>query len=243
MKCGMGQMKPSQNEELTEGEGYTIIEGVVSHDLIKSIRTKYSQLRMVRASAHGKQYAEGNAVKNLPDIAVWWSQDLSSWPEVQEIDANISPIAQMYLPAARFYCSDIVVIEAKSNSHWINPHVDTPHRFKRWNYDTRLLGIQCVIPLVTVDHLNGATGLVVGSQKRDHNIKLCYEGYYDSDFRDTVMQPSVNMGDVLMYNARVLHSSMPNHSSAPRPALLINYLHSDLINEVGTIDNIWASNA
>lgn len=239
----MGQMKPNQNEELTVGAGYTIIEEIVSLDLIKSIRAKFPQLRMVRASAHGKQYAEREAVKNLTDIAVWWSQELSSWPEVQEIDANISPIAQMYMPDAQYYCSDIVVIEPKFNSQWINPHVDTPHRFKRWNYDTRLLGIQCIIPLVTVDNLNGATGLVVESQKVDHNIKLCYEGYYDSGFRDTSIQPSVKMGDVLMYNARVLHSSMPNHSQHPRPALLINYLHSALVDDVRAIDNIWASNA
>jgi hypothetical protein len=46
----------------------------------------------------------------------------------------------------------------------------------------------------------------------------------------------------LMYNCRVLHSSMPNNGQLERPALLFNYLYHSIIDEVSEIDNIWSSN-
>ena len=45
-----------------------------------------------------------------------------------------------------------------------------------------------------------------------------------------------------MYNCRLLHSSMPNPTDSKRPAILMNYLDSDIIDEVRTMDNIWGSN-
>lgn len=229
------------NSDLTnDGPGYTIIEDLISDTLIASMISKLPTLHPVRASSKDKTYAEKRAVFTLPDIAVWWSQLVSDWPEVQAIDQEIAPMVRLYLPTAEFYCADFVTINA--GSKWINPHVDTPHRFQKYNYDKRLLGIQCIVPLSHVDHSNGATGLMAASHKTDHNINLCYQGYYDSDFKKLCIQPALHKGDVLMYNCRVMHSSMPNPSNKDRPALLINYLHQPLIEEIKSIDNIWVSN-
>jgi ectoine hydroxylase-related dioxygenase (phytanoyl-CoA dioxygenase family) len=240
MKCGTETMV--DNSDLTnDGRGYTVIEDLISDELINSIRSKLPTLRPVRASSNDKTYAERLVVHTLPDIAVWWSQLVSDWPEVQEIDAEISPMVELYLPTAEFYCADIVTINP--GSKWINPHVDTPHRFQKYNYDKRLLGIQCIVALEYMDQSNGATGLVVASHKTDHNINLCYQGYYDHDFKNQCIQPELHRGDVLMYNCRLMHSSMPNPSNKARPALLINYLERDIIDEIKSIDNIWTSNA
>lgn len=229
------------NSDLTEGPGFTILEDLINDKLIYSIINKLPTLYPVRASSNNKKYAERKAIHKLPDIAVWWSQLVSDWPEVQEIDKEISPIVNMFLPNAEFYSSDIVTINA--GSKWINPHVDTPHRFQKYNYDKRLLGIQCIVPLAYVDHSNAATGIVVSSQKTDHNINLCYQGYYDIDFKNQCIQPSLHRGDVLMYNCRLMHSSMPNPSEKSRPALLINYLDASIVDEIRAIDNIWPSNS
>jgi ectoine hydroxylase-related dioxygenase (phytanoyl-CoA dioxygenase family) len=223
-----------------EGRGYTVLEDLISDEIIDSIIGKLPSLYPVRASSNDKTYAEKRAVHTLPDIAVWWSQLVSHWPEVQAIDREIAPMVNLYLPTAEFYCADVVTINA--GSKWVNPHVDTPHRFQKWNYDKRLLGIQCIVALEYVDQSNGATGLVVASHKTDHNINLCYQGYYDFDFKQQCIQPELHRGDVLMYNCRVLHSSMPNHSNKSRPALLLNYLDRAIIEEVKSIDNIWTSN-
>ena len=44
-------------------------------------------------------------------------------------------------------------------------------------------------------------------------------------------------GDVLMYDSRTLHSTMPNHSTQFRSALLINALQKDIIEDVKILDN------
>ena len=144
------------------------------------------------------------------------------------------------MPKAEFYASDIVTLEP--HSQWINPHIDTPHRFKNYNYNRNLLGIQCIVALSDLDKEHGSTGLVPGSQLQDFNINLCYQGMYTEVFKRKCIQPIMPKGSVLFYNCRVLHSSMPNPQKERRPALLLNYLDGIIIEDVKKLDNIWGSN-
>lgn len=162
------------------------------------------------------------------------------WPEVIEINSMVSELVKPYMPSQEWYASDIVVIEG--NSKWINPHVDTPHRFKKYNYNKELLGVQAIVSMFDLDKSRGVTGLVPGSQKQDFNINLCYQGFYNSFFNKNCVQPELPKGSVLYYNCRVLHSSMPNTQDRPRQALLLNYLDSSIISDIRTMDNIWESN-
>ena len=146
----------------------------------------------------------------------------------------------MHLPKAEWYASDIVTINAGST--WINPHVDTPHRFKKYNFNKNFLGIQAIVSLYDLDKTNGATGIVPKSQMVNYNIDFCYQGMYDGFFKANSIQPSLPKGSVLLYNSRVLHSSMPNPTKQNRPALLLNYLDSSIIEDVRSLDNIWQSN-
>jgi ectoine hydroxylase-related dioxygenase (phytanoyl-CoA dioxygenase family) len=104
-----------------------------------------------------------------------------------------------------------------------------------------MLGVQCIVSLFDVDENNGSTGLVSESQHRDFYIDMCYSGYYDKWFSRKKTQPIMPKGSLLMYNCRVLHSSMPNLSDKPRPALLMNYLDGNIVEEVRKQDNIWNS--
>lgn len=225
---------------LTEGDGYVVLENIVHHDLLELFYSKIAELHPVRASSSDKTYAERSEIANLKDIAVWWSQLVMRYPEVIDIHHTIIQTIKECIPNFYWYASDTVFIEP--HSKWVNPHVDTPHRFDKWNKDKRLLGIQCIVPLFDLDMYNGATGLVPQSQLKDFPIDLCYKGYYNGYYNRNYIQPTVKKGSVLMYNCRILHSSMPNPTDTRRPAILFNYLDGDIINELKIIDNIWDSN-
>ena len=226
--------------QLTENTGYIVLEKIIPDHLVDSIVTKLDTLYPVRASSSTKKYAEKDDIKNLTDISVWWSQMVMDWPEVIEINNLIIHKVKEHLHNAEWYASDIVTIE--KHSKWINPHIDTPHRFKKYNYDRRLLGVQAIVSLFDLDKTTGVTGVVPRSQTQDFNINLCYQGFYNTWFMKNCVQPNLPKGSVLFYNCRVLHSSMPNEQNSPRPALLLNYLDGSIIEDVKTMDNIWASN-
>lgn len=226
--------------QLTTGNGYLILEKIIPDELIDSILAKKELLYPVRASSSNKKYAERDEIAKLPNISVWWSQFVMDWPEVIQIEQLIRPTVNTHLPKAEWYASDIVTINAGST--WINPHVDTPHRFKKYNFNKNFLGIQAIVSLYDLDKNNGSTGLVPKSQMANYNIDFCYQGMYDEFFKVNSIQPSLPKGSVLLYNSRVLHSSMPNPSKQNRPALLLNYLDSSIIDDVRSLDNIWASN-
>lgn len=225
---------------MTEGMGYITIRDIIPEHLIDSINLKLDTLYPTRASSSKKQYAESSNINALEDISVWWSQLVMDWPEVIEINNIVKSHIDEFLENAIWYASDVVTIAPEST--WINPHVDTPHRFLAWNDDTRLLGIQCIVALQDMDHKTGSTGLVPCSQTHNWNINKCYKGEYDSYFKTHCMQPVMPKGSLLMYNCRILHSSMPNYSPKARPALLLNYLNGDIVDRVKKLDNIWKSN-
>ena len=227
-------------EILTEKDGYVILEDVIPHNLLDSFQAKLDTLHPVRASASNKMYAERDDIKNLPDISVWWSQLVMDYPEVIEMNNIISKVVSECMTESVWYASDTVFINSKSE--WVNPHVDTPHRFDKWAQDQTLLGIQCITPLYDLNMDNGATGLVPKSQKKNFAIDMCYKGYYNGYFSRNYVQPSVKKGSVLMYNCRLLHSSMPNPNNQQRPAILFNYIDGSIIEELRTVDNIWNSN-
>lgn len=226
--------------QLQTGDGYVVLEKLIPEKLIDDLLSKQDQLYPVRASSSNKKYAEREDIKSLPNISVWWSQMVMDWHEVRQVNEILLPYITPHLPKAVWYASDFVTIEP--HSQWVNPHIDTPHRFKNYNYNKNLLGIQAIVSLTDLDKDTGATGLVPKSQLTDFNINLCYQGMYTSMFLSKCIQPVMPKGSVLFYNCRLLHSSMPNPQKTKRPALLLNYLDSSIIEDIKKLDNIWASN-
>ena len=225
---------------LTSGDGYLFIENAIPTNLIDSINDKLHTLYPVRAISSGKAYAEKEGIQRLSDISIWWSQMVMDWPEVTAINDLLLTIVDRQLDNAVWYASDIVTING--DSKLVNPHVDTPHRFKQWNMDPRLLGVQCIVSLQDTTPEMGSTGFVINSHESDWDIELCYNGAYNKYFWDFHEQLNMPKGSVLMYNSRLLHSSMPNYLPEARPMLLLNYLNGDIVEDVKKIDNIWSSN-
>ena len=228
------------NDTLTNKEGYVVIEKLIPENVIDNMCGLLDTLHPVRASSSKKVYAEKQDILKLEDISVWWSQTVESFEPVIQVRSILDGIIFSNFSNLIFYASDTVTINP--HSKWISPHVDTPHRFTLWNFDRRLLGIQCIVALQDMTISSGATGVVPYSQKRDFDINKCYTGVYDRWFLDNCKQPRLEKGSVLMYNCRVLHSSMPNPQNIPRPALLLNYLDRDVVDAVSKVDNIWKSN-
>lgn len=226
--------------QLAEGDGYVVLEKIIPETLVDAINSKLDTLHPVRASSSTKKYAEREQIKELSDVAVWWSQMVMDWPEVIEINNILIEKVQDHLNNAVWYASDIVTIA--EHSKWVNPHIDTPHRFKKYNYDKRLLGVQAIVALTDMNKNTASTGVVPKSQLMDFNINLCYQGFYNHWFTKNCIQPNLPKGSVLFYNCRVLHSSMPNPQNKSRPALLFNYLDHAIIDEIKSMDNIWSSN-
>ena len=130
--------------ELTQGPGYVFIENIIPDNLIDGINSKLDTLYPVRATSSGKTYAEKDDIKKLSDISMWWSQMVMDWQEVQSVNDILLEIVSKELDNAVWYASDIVTVNADTNL--VNPHVDTPHRFKKWNMDPRLLGVTRYCP-------------------------------------------------------------------------------------------------
>lgn len=225
---------------LQGGEGYILLSKFIPSILISDFKKKLVDLKPVRATNKNKAYAENEKISDLESIDVWWSQRVDSLSETLAIRRLVDPLITQNFPSFKHYISDVVTIN--SNTNYINPHVDTPHRFAKWNYDKRFLGVQCIVTLDNVDKSNASTGLVPFSQKRDFDISKCYQGEYDNWFKNNCIQLEMSKGSLLIYNCRVLHSSMPNNTTKARPALLLNYLDKSIIEEVSMIDNVWSSN-
>jgi len=225
-----------------DGPGFKLVTDIIPSDTIDSINNRKDKLYPVRASSHKKQYAEAEACKKLFGIAVWWSQLTDDWDEVKEIHDLIYPEIQQHLKDATFYASDIVTINGPSR--WVGPHIDTPHRFEKYNKreNNDVYGIQVIIPLDDLDKDTGATGLVPFSHQQDWDIQDCYEGVHDDYFKENAEQYDMPKGSMLFYNTRLMHSTMPLRLPKKRSILLINYLRRDIIKAVKKIDNVWSSN-
>jgi len=161
----------------------------------------------------------------------YWTIPLNNNPRVDEIRNITDRIASKILLEPVFYHSDISVLT--TSSHSIRPHVDTPHRHEPWsNKISRTLGIQLAIPLQDHGSLSGTTAFLPNSHRRHWDIRDCYAGKYDQEFLENYHQPEIHFGDFLMWDARTLHSAMPNKGHSKRYMLLFNYLEKSIVTDV-----------
>jgi ectoine hydroxylase-related dioxygenase (phytanoyl-CoA dioxygenase family) len=71
------------------------------------------------------------------------------------------------------------------------------------------------------------------------NILIEKTPVYTEEFLEHVVQPEMNLGDVLIYNPRVLHSTMPNNTNITRRALLTHITTRELAEEMKLVDNVY----
>jgi len=163
--------------------------------------------------------------------ANYWTLPLNQNNRVREIRANVDPVVEQLLDRPVFYHADASVLTELNNT--IRPHIDTPHRHKPWNKKIdRRLGIQVAMPMHDMKVTAGITAFVPGSHRKYWDIKKCYRGDYTQQFLRECEQPQITYGDMIVWDARTLHSQMPNVSHSSRYMLIMNYLEEDVVQDV-----------
>jgi len=131
-------------------------------------------------------------------------------------------------------------ITTRPGSSKIRAHIDIPYRFEEYAHATsdETLGVQIIVPLDIFTLQNGATAFLPGSHSSQFYYKDIEENQEDYDTLLTTegMQFVSHPGDVLIYNSRTLHSTMPNKSNFHRSALLINAVATSVIPTIKRID-------
>lgn len=223
--------------QLTKGTGWHLMHNAFPINLIDQVNANLDMLRPRRGFTTGRTYVEGDTNKRyFGPLSLWWSQQVRDMPGVMEINDVILRIIDPLLDSAVLYATDVVTIEPGSTI--VNPHVDTPHRFRPWNFDDRMLAIQAIVSLHDIDKNSGSTGVYTGSQLYDWDINECYKGTYNDEFLENVIQPDMPKNSLLFYNCRLMHSSMPNPSNTSRRALLLHYCSEPLVESLHEWDNI-----
>ena len=218
------------NDEMLE-DGYTIfrdrLNKSVLYDLVyhKAIWDRPTRGHDV----FGKYYSSYE--ENVP-WANYWTDPVSDNSRIADIRKVVDTLVSEFMDYPVFYHSDCSVVTPLCNK--IRPHVDTPHRHTPWNTDSRLLGIQVAIPINEFSPAgrSGTTALVPGSHKRHWDIARCYKGEYTTQFLSEAVQPELHYGDILMLDAKTLHSHMPNITDFDRYMLVMNYLDERIVKDV-----------
>jgi ectoine hydroxylase-related dioxygenase (phytanoyl-CoA dioxygenase family) len=131
-------------------------------------------------------------------------------------------------------------ITTRPKSQKTRAHIDTPYRFEDYarTSNDEVLGVQCIIPLDPFTIENGATCVLPGSHLNRFYYKDIEENQeeYNDLLTTKGFQFVSSPGDALIYNARTLHSTMPNNSEDFRSALLINALDTAILKRIREVD-------
>lgn len=230
-------MRQKKLTDLFTTKGFDVFKNILDKEILGGINRKQKLLAPHRGHAMDHKYYPADKVAECKDLAVWWSQELSGWPEVQEITKQLINVVGVMFDDPTSYIADIITNEP-GNTH-IKPHIDSPYRFPRWWNRSELLGVQCIIPLCEFTKENGGTGLLPNSHNTRWIVKDSYAGVYNKEFLAGVVQPEMSLGDALIYHPRTLHSTMPNNTDVPRRALLIHITSKEMARLLQTEDTIW----
>lgn len=224
-------------KHLFETKGYHVFKSVADTVHLDTINRKAPLLVPHRAHAMDHKYYPADRIEECKDLGIWWSQELSGWPEVQAIAKQLIEIVGSLFDQPSLYIADIITNEPGNT--YIKPHIDSPYRFNKWWDEDELLGVQCILPLCKFTKENGGTGLLPNSHNTRRVVKDSYAGKYNDEFLAGVVQPEMDIGDALIYHPRTLHSTMPNSTTIPRRALLIHITSKEMVRLLRQEDTIW----
>lgn len=188
----------------------------------------------------GKYYAEHDGER---EYNVWWTTQPPeySWiPIVKRIEEQITSI----MNTKRWTIHAVDCITTRPGSTKVHAHIDFPYKFSETNDMKGVLGVQIIMPLDDFTVENGGTMYLPDSDKM--NLKYDTIMKKQSEYNDLLLNDGVQFqgkaGDVLMYDGKTLHSTMPNKSQDFRSALLINAIRNDALqivrdNDVNTDKN------
>lgn len=101
-------------------------------------------------------------------------------------------------------------------------HRDCPSLFPETGKETPMYQLALNFPLVDVTAENGPLEIIRGTHMmtRNEGIELLESG------KASIEAVALQMGDVMIRDVRTLHRGTPNHTSEPRPMVVIGYSRS-----------------
>lgn len=230
-------MEQQELRELFINDGFIVFNQLLNKNDVISVEARQNELVPCRGHGIDNSYWPKDRIANCPELALWWSQQVTDWPEVQRISKTLLDKLGFLFDDPAIYVTDVISNTPKNK--FIKPHIDSPYRFDRWHNEVELLGVQCIIPLCPFTKENGATGLLPDSHKKDWVVSESYRGVYNEEFLANAVQPPMLLGDALVYNPRMLHSTMPNTTANTRRALLVHITSQSMVEQLKLVDNIW----
>jgi len=221
-----------------DNQGYISVKELVSPFTVRQFKLwAINPANIHRGNAvNGEYYGKHRKGR---EYNVWWSKEppREMWePVVDRLSRYINVIFQ----EKEWDIHIVDTITTRPGSSKIRAHIDTPYRFEDFAHTTNdeVFGVQCIIPLDRFTIENGATCVLPGSYKDKFYYKDIEENQeeYNELLTTQGFQFVSNPGDALMYNARTLHSTMPNNSEEFRSALLINALDINIIKRIKEVD-------
>lgn len=150
--------------------------------------------------------------------------------------AEIDEQVKKHMRDPVFYSRQIITVD--ENTNW-KTQINLPHTLPKYNdlleknYRQDVMGVSIVVPFTT----NGVEFcLVPSSHEKDWPLSDLAEGLVDTHFIDDHIQIHVPFGSAVLFNPRILHSFAPLKFTQTYQILLINYLRSDIIKDVKSID-------
>ena len=149
-----------------------------------------------------------------------------------EIEAEVKQ--HMHTPV--FYNRKIITID--ENTEW-KTQIALPHTFPEYNdllstdYKQDVMGVSIIVPL---DQKGAEFSFVPSSHEKDWPLSDLAEGLVDSHFVDDHIQMHVPFGSAVLFNPRLLHSFAPIKFAHNYQIVLINYVRSDIIEHLKSID-------
>jgi hypothetical protein len=217
------------------GDGYLTLSNILPQMTIEQFRLFARNPHNIHRGngVDGNYYAEHDGDRKYD---VWWTKQppMEMWLPIVRM---LTPQIDMFFDGPwAVHCVDCITTRPHSSK--LYAHIDTPYRFEEFAAVDRTLGVQIIIPLDDFTLENGATAFLPSSHQMMIDFRDLEENRQEyNELLVTHGQQFVsNAGDVLMYDGRTLHSTMPNNSDRYRSALLINVLLEEILPRVKELD-------
>ena len=209
-------------------KGFCVISDVLPLNLVEELREHETNV-----SAHHGFDFENNYITGIEqkDQYIQYSTNEISTKFSNKVKEHINKYIYKLLPDSESYGTGSFICQ-KPGWQFIAPHLDTPNRFVKYNKTKELLGVHAFIPIEKFSKNTGGTAFLPGSQNYFIDHWGAIEGKYQDLFLDNCEQINCNAGDLILFNTRCLHSSMPNTSDKLRNAHSIVNVKSNVLEQL-----------
>ncbi|MCW5943893.1 MAG: phytanoyl-CoA dioxygenase family protein [Fimbriimonadaceae bacterium] len=222
----LGESHLAEAVEAVFEDGCVLLKGVVAVDHVLALRERMMAdlTRILSRPDTPFQFNRGNVQQDPPPIEEFLFADVLLNEYVIQVTHGVLGDGV----ANDFYSGNT----ALPGGHEAQPvHGDIVHLWPGLEPATPPFSLVVNLPLVHTSAHNGSTELWLGSHKinrygLDGDIKVPAEELEARRAVRPPIQPTIEVGDMLIRDMRMWHGGTPNHSDQPRPMVaMIHWIH------------------